>query len=90
MRIILRDLTHSFRLLRRTPAFTFIAVLTLALGIASNTIVFSVVSASLLRSLPYPEPDRLMVVHLSIEHAQSSDDISAQSFFMLKDRSRSF
>jgi putative ABC transport system permease protein len=86
----LRDLTHSLRLLRRTPAFTFVAVLTLALGIASNTIVFSVVSASLLRALPYPEPGRLMVVHLSIEHAQSSDDISAQSFFMLKERSRSF
>jgi putative ABC transport system permease protein len=90
MRIILRDLTHSLRLLRRTPAFTFIAVLTLALGIGTNTIVFSVVSASLLRTLPYPEPRRLMVVHLFIERAQSSDDISAQSFFMLKERSRSF
>jgi predicted permease len=68
----------------------FVAVMTLALGIASNTVVFSVVNASLLRPLPYPESDRLMLVHLLVEHGQSSDDVPAGSFFFLRDTARSF
>jgi predicted permease len=67
-----------------------IAILTLALGIASNTIIFSVVNASLLQPLPYPESDRLMVVHLFVEQAPSSDDVPAPSFFMLRDYAHCF
>src|SRR5205807_6792984 len=78
------------RSLRRTQGFAWVAVITLALGIAGSTIVFSVVNASLLSPLPYPESDRLMVVHLFMEHGQSSDDIPAQSFFLLRDTVRSF
>lgn len=85
----LRDLAHSLRSLRRTPGFTFVAVITLAMGIASNTIVFSLINASLLRPLPYPEADQLMVVHSFVENGQSSDDVSAQSFFMMRDTAHS-
>src|SRR6267154_647268 len=90
MRNCLQDLTYSLRSLRRTPGFAFVAMITLALAIASNTLVFSVVNASLLRPLPYPESDRLMVVHLLMERGQSSDDISAQAFLFLRDTARSF
>jgi len=62
MEPFLRDVRVGARALIRAPAFTTVAVLTLALGIGANTAVFSVVHALLLRPLPYEEPDRLVSV----------------------------
>ena len=56
------DFRHGFRLLRRYPATSLLAIATLALGIGANTAIFSVVDAVLFRALPYPEPDRLVMV----------------------------
>lgn len=56
------DLRYSIRMLFKTPLFTTVAILTLALGIGANTAVFSFVSATLLRTLPLPEPERVIVL----------------------------
>src|SRR5262249_11525903 len=53
---------HACRLLRRQPAFTLVAILTLALGIGTTTAVFTVVNGVLLRSLPYRDPSRLVTL----------------------------
>lgn len=84
-----RDLDFAFRQLKKSPSFAIVAVITLALGIAASTAIFSVVNPVLLRSLPYPNADRVM--RLWEDHRNGTPVyVSFGTFYGLHERARSF
>jgi putative ABC transport system permease protein len=84
-----RDLRYGLRQLRRSPAFSCIAVLTLALGIGATTAIFSIVYGVLLRPLPYPDPDRIVAIFEVTSKGRPSG-LADPNFDDFRDQSRSF
>jgi len=89
MGTLLQDLRYALRMLVKSPGFTAIAVLTLALGIGANTALFSVVNGVLLNPLPYPQPNQLVALYSrTTQFSQSS--ISYPNFLDWQRDNRSF
>src|SRR6267142_5840251 len=85
------DLRFALRGLRKSPSFTLVAVMVLALGTGANTAIFSIVHAVLLRPLPFHDPGRVMLVFEKIpKRGVNRSDLCAANFFDLQQRSRSF
>ena len=86
-----QDLRYAFRMLLKSPAFTMVAVLTLAVGIGANVATFSVVYAVLLRPLPFPQPEQLVRVFDDLRGPNDLDvGMSAPELWDLQDRSGVF
>jgi predicted permease len=86
-----RDFRHALRMLQRSPGFTTVAVLTLALGIGANTAIFSVIDAVLLRPLPYHEPDQLVMVwENNSQHPNPHNTVSPPNFLDWQNRNTVF
>ena len=91
MDTLLQDVRYSLRNLVRQPTFALTAMLTLALGIGASTAMFGVVNAVLLRPLPFPEPDRIVVVtNFWLKSGTRGQNVSWQDFGDWKEQSRSF
>ena len=87
---VLQDIHYALRVLRKNPGFTIVAVLTMALGIGANTVVFSAVNAVLLRPLPgIADPGRLVSVY-RIQSGNVLDNLGYPDYVDYRDRGRSF
>src|SRR5438552_3290868 len=88
---MITDLKYALRMLLKAPTFTIIAILTLALWIGANSAIFSVVDTVLLRPLPFPHPDQLVMIWgTSTKEPEARETDSFPDFYDYRAQNRSF
>jgi predicted permease len=87
---VMQDVLYAFRTLSRNLVFSLVVVLTLALGIGANTAIFTIVNGVLLKPLPYPEPDRLLMLWESSVTDRNLGTVAPANFYDWREQSHSF
>jgi predicted permease len=87
---LLQDLRYATRIMARSPGFTSLLILTLALGIGANTSIFSLINTFLLKTLPVSNPEQLVFVRAAVAKGRTQRDFPFPAFERLRDTSRSF
>jgi hypothetical protein len=88
---MLASVNHAFRVLRKDPVFTAVAIGSLALGIGATSAMFSFADSMLLRPLPVAHPDRVVAINTAVSQPFGSNTaVSYQDYVDLRDRNRSF
>ena len=91
MHTLFEDVRYDLRMLARSPGFTAVVILTLALGVGANTAIFSMVNAVLLKSLPVEKPGELVVLKYSDpQSGQLNEDFSYPMYQAIRDKNGSF
>ena len=88
--VFVQDVRYGVRMLRKSPLFTAVAVMAIAIGIGANTAMFSLVDAILLRPLPYPEPQRLIIVGTNQRDGSGMNPMGTADFLAWRDHQQSF
>src|SRR5262249_5049628 len=93
---VLSDIRYGLRTLPHNPVFAVVALLTIAIGIAANVAVFTVVNSALLRPLPYPQPEELVALHQTAPGAEGLADfengllLSPSMYFTYTEQNHTF
>ena len=91
MNALRKDVLYAFRMIVKTPVVTGIAIVSLAIGVAANTTIFSILNSWLLRPLPYPEAGRIVMVwENELSETDDFDAVTPANFLDWKQQSTSF
>src|ERR1051326_3725525 len=90
LEVFVQDVRYGMRMLLKAPLFTAVALTTIAIGIGANTAIFSLVDAVLLRPLPYPEPQRLIIAGTNQLGESRMSPMGTADFLAWRDRQQSF
>jgi len=91
MKTLWQDIVYGFRALLKKPGFTVVAALSLALGIGANTVIFSLINTTLLRPLPFPDPDRMVMIwSVPLEAKDQLNGVMAVNYNAFREKAQSF